>query len=150
MLLSRLYDLLRNAPLNVHEFVLYLAVPDSMPGDDTDVQLTVVGDVVLDYEKKEVRLIPASTIEGTSSASLLSCLGPLMQILPSSVDADTDMQVFVSLPLLREESSVGSPELAELKDVRIDAVAQEVWFLVRSAREFPDGSLPTWRSWDQT
>ena len=67
-------------PIDLDSFELYLAAPDE---DGTDVDLTSVGHVEVDYEKAEARFYPASTATAeTDSDDPEPFLGMVLEQFP--------------------------------------------------------------------
>ena len=142
MLVSQLLSQLHRGPGDAREFVAYLASVDFYPGDDIDVETVEVGDVVVDYEKNEIRLVPASSAEFKPDAGTFTFIGAILDSMPTDVDGPYDMRLFIELPLVREDPRFDRIELAELAEVYFGSESQEVWFLVQPASRFERGALP--------
>jgi hypothetical protein len=142
MMLSKLHQDLSSAPSGAYEFVAYLATVDMRPNDDVDVQLVEIGNVIVDDEKKEIRLIPASSTADKPDAGTFALLGSVLDACPLNADGEYDMRLLIELPLLREDPKFDRPEMAEMAGVYLGPESQEAWFLVYPAQEFPVGSLP--------
>lgn len=142
MLVSQLLVQLKFGPSDAREFVVFLASVDFHPGDDVDVQTVEVGDVVVDYEKNQVRLVPASSTEAKPEAGTFAFLGSVIDSLPTDVDSQCDMRVVIELPLVREDPKFDRIELAEVAEIYFGPESQEAWFLVQPSSRFERGSLP--------
>src|SRR5512141_161752 len=136
MMLSKLHHELTNAPNGAYQFIAYLATVDMRPDDDVDVQLVEIGDVVLDDEKKEIRLIPASSAADKPEAGTFALLGSVLDACPLDADGEYDMRLFIELPLVREDPKFDRPELSEMAGVYLGRLSEEAWFLVYPAHEF--------------
>ena len=142
MLISRLTDELQSGPSDAREFVVYLATVDLQPDDDIDVQLVEIGDVVVDYEQQQIRLIPASSTAVKPDPGTFTLLGSVLDACPADPDGDADLRLVIELPLLREDPRFDRPELSEVAGLHLGSASQEAWFLVHPAQRFPSGSLP--------
>lgn len=141
MRLSELYEVI--APASVTpEFQVFLAGPDPTPGDDLDVQLVEIGDIQVDYDRSEIRFIPASANIDKPLERNFSTLGLLLSELPFEARDEDDMRLMVELPLLREDSDNATASLDELRDAHVGLDSGEVWLLAKPVEEFPVGSLP--------
>jgi len=142
MMLSQLYDVLKDAPGEAREFVVYLATVDLQPEDDIDVQLVEIGDIIIDYEEDQIRLIPASSSKVKPEPGTFAFLGSVLDALPLGPDDELDMRLVIELPLLREDPRFDRLELSEVAAVHLGPESQEAWFLVHPAHRFQSGSLP--------
>ena len=142
MLVSQLLSQLHRGPGDAREFVAYLASVDFYPCDDIDVQTVEVGDVIVDYEKNQIRPVPASSAEFKPDAGTFTFFGAILDSMPTDVDGPYDMRLFIELPLVREDPRFDRIELAELAEVYFGSESQEVWFLVQPAGRFERGALP--------
>src|SRR5215469_14874396 len=139
MRLSELFAQLESAR-DVISFTAYLAAPDK---DGTDVDLASVGRVEVDYEHGVARLYPASTASDPDSVEPEPYLGMVLSQLPTDTVGDNDVRLLVEVPLLRDEAGDDRVTLVELAGVSIGKASEEVWLLVRPAKEFASGLLPT-------
>jgi hypothetical protein len=142
MLVSQLLAQLKFGPGDARDFVVYLASVDFYPGDDVDVQTVEVGDVVVDYEKNHIRLVPASSLETKPDEGTFAFLGSVLDSLPTEVDGQYDMRLLIELPLVREDPKFDRIELTEAVEIYFGSESQEAWFLVQPANRFERGSLP--------
>jgi len=142
MLVSQLLAQLKFGPGDARDFVVYLASVDFHPGDDVDVQTVEVGDVVVDYEKSQIRLIPASSSEAKPEEGTFALLGAVLDSLPTEVDGQYEMRLAIELPLVREDPRFDRVELTEVAEIHFGSESQEAWFLVQPANRFERGSLP--------
>ena len=142
MLISQLYVELSTAPSDAREFVVYLATVDLQPSDDVDVQTVEIGDIAFDYEKNQIRLIPASSTEAKPEPGTFAFLGSVLDACPPDADTELDMRLVIELPLLREDPRFDRPELSEVAGIHLGPESQEAWFLVYPAHSFQRGSLP--------
>jgi len=138
----RLSDLVAQleATEDVVSFTAYLAAPDK---DGTDVDLASVGRVEVDYENGVARLYPASTTSDPDSVEPEPYLGMVLSQLPTDTVGDNDLRLLVEVPLLRDEAGDDTVSLVDLEGVTIGKASEEVWLLVRPAKEFASGLLPT-------
>jgi hypothetical protein len=124
---------------DVHAFTAYLAAPDK---DGQDVDLVSVGRVEVDYEKKEVRLYPASTATNVDSIEPEPYLGMVLDQMPIDTMDGNDLNVLVEAPVLRSDTGTDTVSLVELSGVHVGRNSEEVWLLVRPPGEFAAGLLP--------
>jgi hypothetical protein len=139
MKLSDLFTQL-GAEQDVISFTAYLAAPDK---DGTDVDLASVGRVEVDYESGVARIYPASTATDPDSVDPEPYLGMVLSQLPKEAVGESDLRLLVEIPLLRDEAGDDQPSLVDVAGIHIGREAEEVWFLVRPAKEFAAGLLPT-------
>ena len=139
MRLSELFAQLES-PQDVISFVAYLAAPDQ---DGTDVDLASVGRVEVEHECGVARIYPASTATDPDSVDPEPYLGMVLSQLPQNADGDNDLRLLVEVPLLRDEAGDDKTSLVDLVGVHVGKESQEVWLLVRPAKEFAAGLLPT-------
>jgi hypothetical protein len=139
MKLSELYAQLGTVG-DVHAFTAYLAAPDA---DGVDVDLSPVGRVEVDYEQGEALLYPASTATDTDSVDPEPYLGMIIDQLPIDTTGNADLRVMVEVPLIRDETGNDQISVVELSGVHVGKGSEEVWLLVRPAKEFADGLLPS-------
>ena len=142
MLVSQLLSQVKCGPSGAREFVAYIASVDFYPGDDVDVQAVEVGDVVVDYDRNQIRLVPASSAEFKPDAGTFAFLGSVLDSMPADVDGEYDMRLFIELPLVREDPRFDRIELSELAEIYFGSESQEAWFLVQPANRFERGALP--------
>ena len=121
-------------------FIAYLAAPDQ---DGTDVDLAAVGRVEVDEEAKLARLYPASTATDPDSVDPEPYLGMVLSQLPVDAEGQNDLRLLIEVPLLRDPDGNDHPSLVDMAGVHVGRESREVWLLVRPAREFAPGLLPT-------
>lgn len=141
MKLSELYAQVQAASDDVLDYALYLAAPDSTPGEDADVFLCAVGRVELDFDRAEARLFPASD-EEDDAAEPLPYLGMVMEKLPVDINGTNDLSLVVEVPLDRDTAEKEPVSLSDLADLYIGDKSREAWLLVRPRSEFKDDDLP--------
>jgi hypothetical protein len=138
MRLSELFARLEGVE-DVLSLTAYLAAPDK---DGTDVDLVSVGRVEVDYDKGEARLYPASTATDPDSVEPEPYFGMVLSQLPKEAVDESDLRLMVEVPLLRDDPDDDRVSLVDLAGIHIGKASEEVWLLVRPAREFADGLLP--------
>jgi hypothetical protein len=138
MRLSELFAQLESEQ-DVISFVAYLAAPDQ---DGTDVDLVSVGRVEVDHESGVARIYPASTATDPDSVDPEPYLGMVLSQLPKNADGNNDLRLLVEVPLLRDEAGDDKTSLVDLVGIHVGKESEEVWLLVRPAKEFAAGLLP--------
>ena len=141
-MLSELYAQVEAASDDVWNYTLYLAAPDSRPGDNADVLLCCVGRVELNFEAKEARLFPASDPDEDSVESL-RYFGMMMEKLPFDISGTNDLSLVVELPLDRDTADHEPVSLADVVELHIGDKSREAWLLVTPISEFAHADLPT-------
>jgi hypothetical protein len=141
MKLSELYAQVQAALDDVLNYTLFLAAPDSTPGDDADVFLCTIGRVELNFETAEACLFPASDRDD-DSAEPLPRLGMVMEKLPFDIGGTNDLRLVVEVPLDRDAAEEEPISLSDLVELYIDDKSREAWLLVRPLSEFKDDDLP--------
>lgn len=141
MKLSELYAQVQAASDDVLNYTLFLAAPDSTPGDDADVFLCTVGRVELNFETAEARLFPASDRDDDSGEPLPN-LGIVMEKLPFDISGTNDLRLVVEVPLDRDTAEEEPISLSDLVELYIGDKSREAWLLVRPLSEFKDDDLP--------
>ena len=139
MRLSELFAQLESEQ-DVVSFVAYLAAPDQ---DGTDVDLASVGRVEVDDQSGVARIYPASTSTDPDSVDPEPYLGMVLSQLPKNAQGANDLRLLVEVPLLRDEAGDDKTSLVDLAGVHVGKESEEVWLLVRPAKEFAAGLLPT-------
>ena len=139
--LSELYAQVRAASDDVLNYRLFLAAPDSTPGDSADVLLCAVGRVELSFETTEARLFPASDRDD-DSAEPHPYLGMVMEKLPFDISGTNDLSLVVELPLDGDTTEEEPVRLSDLVELYIGDKSREAWLLVRPLSEFKDDDLP--------
>jgi hypothetical protein len=141
MLLSALYEQIQSAPQEVLEGGVYLATPDTVPGDDIDVFVVGIRDVDVDHDRHEIKLIPAGLDHPNGGAPFL-LLRILLEQMPASTLIWGDFEILVELPLDRGSGEQVATSLASVAAFHIGRESEESWFLVRPAAEYGNNVLP--------
>lgn len=138
MKLSELFGELQGIE-DLVDFTAYLAAPDE---DGTDVDLVSVGRVEVDYENHVARIYPASTDTDPDSVEPEPYLEMILSQFPKDAFGESDLELLVEVPLLRDEPDHDKTSLVGLAGVHVGKASEEVWLLVRPAEEFAEGLLP--------
>ena len=143
MLLSALLEQIKSAPQEVLESGIYLATPDTVPGDDIDVFVVGIADVEIDYDRNEVKLIPAAMNEPGDSGMPILMLSILLERLPAYTVTRGDFEILAELPLDRGSGGPVVKSLVSVTGLHIGKESEEAWFLVRPASDYVNNVLPT-------
>ena len=143
MLLSELHEQINSASWNILECEVFLASPGFIEGDDIDVYVTSIGEAAIDRDKKEIRLMPASSNEPWNAGMPILLLGMLLEQLPSDAMLWGDFELLVELPLDRDSPSPALGSMASVNSLHVGQASGAAWFLVRPASEYANDALPT-------
>jgi hypothetical protein len=143
MLLSALHKQINSASQDILEYQVFLASPDSVEGDDIDVFLIGIGEVDVDPEKHEIRLIPRSSDEPSRTEVPILLLSILLEQLPVDAVQGGDFELLAELPLARDSGHPVPRSLVSITSLHVGQESAEAWFLVRPASEYANNALPS-------
>lgn len=141
MLLSALYEQLKSVPEEILESGVFLASPDTVPGDDIDVFVIGIGDVEVDHDRNEIKFIPSGW-DNPDSGMPIALLRMLLEQLPTNTVTWGDFEIFAELPLDRGSGGPVVKSLASVTALHIGKETEESWFLVRPPAEYGNNVLP--------
>ena len=137
MLLSALYKQLEEASDQEMECLVFLAEPDTVEGDDIDAFVVHIGDIQVDNDRNEIRLIPRASDEDDDEAvTPLLLLGMFMQQMPTVTQQYGDYRLLAELPLERTTTQRFTRSIVQIESLHIGINSGEAWFLVRPAAEY--------------
>lgn len=143
MLLSALHEQIKWASQDILECEVFLASPDSIDGDGIDVFLIGIGEVDVDRDKNEIRLIPASSNEASNTDMPILLLSILLEQLPNDAVMWGDFELLAELPLDRDSRRPVLKSVVSITSLHVGQASGEAWFLVRPASEYVNSVLPT-------
>lgn len=143
MLLSTLIKQVERAQVDAAEHSIYLAEPDTVPGDDVEAFVIGIGDVEVDYDQNKIRIRPASQDDPDASGSPVLLLSLLLERTPPMPIGDgNDFELLVELPLNRESGNSPFKSWVPVAGLHLGLAPTEAWLLARPATEFANGVLP--------
>ncbi len=144
MRLSALIRQVERDPVDAAEYSIYLAEPDTAPGDGIDAFVIGIGDVQVDYDKNKIRIRPAHQDDPDASGSPLLLLSLLLErIPPMPIGEEDDFELLVEQPLNRESGSSAFRTWAPVEALHLGQASTEAWLLLRPAAEFANDVLPS-------
>jgi hypothetical protein len=143
MLLSALYEQIRDLDDALLDSSIYLAAPDSQPGDNVDIYVVSIADVRVDHDNNEITLIPVSETELADPSNPILSLRLLLELMPPDTQLGGRFELKVELPLISDPSTPALKSIERIAEFHIGPLSEEAWLLVRPRSEFSPDSLPT-------
>ena len=123
-------------------FAMLLVAPDIVDGEDVDVLVTPLHDLVIDHEKQQICFSSGAGQPDDGRDELLAVFSLFINHWPVREILNGDYELLVQLPLAEEDVGVKPRQLVPLAGVHVGIESEEVWLLVRPLAEYPVDILP--------